>query len=707
MARAALDLIVNLHDNASSALDRLSSTLGTVSKLATGLAVGGIAAVGGGLVAAATQGLAFNSTMETVTAQLNAFTKDGNKSAAILDMIRERAARTPFAFEEMARATAGLLPAANQAGTSLESLVEQAEILAASNPAEGLEGAAFALREAVSGDFTSIIERFNLPRQYINQLKEEGVPNLEIVQRAMQQMGYDTDLVANLAQTASGRWSTFKDTLQGIAATATAGVFTTFSSSLGDVNGWLERMQPTLEAVAQRIGQDLAGALQTAIGWAQSIAENWSTWQPILIGIAATIATLMVPALWATATAIGANVAAMAPFLAIAAAIGAAVAVLYVAWRDNWGGIQEKTAAVVDWLKATVWSWFQGTAFPWLQDTALPALQHAFAVAWGAIAAAVDVAYQFLLTTVWPWLRDTAFPWLQDIALPALQSAFQTVWPIIQGAVSTVYTFLRDTVWAWLRNTAWPWLKDTALPALQEAFATAWEAITLAVNSAYAVFRDTIWPWLQTAFSNAAAWVERMKDRWNTAIDTAKDIVQGLQDKITTARDTMQTAIDTIKGLFTTGWDTVKTTVQGIWDTIGGYIEDPINTAKRTVETVIGTIKRLVQGGIDRVNDLITAINRIPVVPDIPTIPGFAAGVRNFSGGLALVGEQGPELVHLPRGSSVYSTPDTRRLLGGDTYYITINAPSGEASAIRREVERVLDARGRRADANLRAGRYR
>lgn len=34
-------------------------------------------------------------------------------------------------------------------------------------------------------------------------------------------------------------------------------------------------------------------------------------------------------------------------------------------------------------------------------------------------------------------------------------------------------------------------------------------------------------------------------------------------------------------------------------------------------------------------------------------IPGFAEGVTNFSGGLAVVGERGPELVRLPRGSDV------------------------------------------------------
>lgn len=34
-------------------------------------------------------------------------------------------------------------------------------------------------------------------------------------------------------------------------------------------------------------------------------------------------------------------------------------------------------------------------------------------------------------------------------------------------------------------------------------------------------------------------------------------------------------------------------------------------------------------------------------------IPGFASGVQNFGGGLALVGERGPEIVNLPRGSDV------------------------------------------------------
>lgn len=44
-------------------------------------------------------------------------------------------------------------------------------------------------------------------------------------------------------------------------------------------------------------------------------------------------------------------------------------------------------------------------------------------------------------------------------------------------------------------------------------------------------------------------------------------------------------------------------------------------------------------------------------------LPGFAAGTRNAPGGLSLVGERGPELVHLPRGASVIPNDDTEKLL--------------------------------------------
>lgn len=257
----ALGIDSSEYNEGLSKAEQRTSSFGNIVQSAAGLAVAGFAVVGGSAVAAGLAGLNFNNSMEIVTAQLNAFTKDGAKSAEILAMIKDRASKTPFAFEEMAKATASLLPAAKASGKGLEELISLAEILAASNPAEGLEGAAFSLKEALSGDFTSIIERFNLPRQRLKELKEEGVPALQAVQIAMQELGLDTDLVTNLSNTASGRWSTFKDTMVGVAATVTQPIFDLISSSLGRVNDYLAANQPLLDAFASVLSGKIVAAI--------------------------------------------------------------------------------------------------------------------------------------------------------------------------------------------------------------------------------------------------------------------------------------------------------------------------------------------------------------------------------------------------------------------------------------------------------------
>jgi hypothetical protein len=55
----------------------------------------------------------------------------------------------------------------------------------------------------------------------------------------------------------------------------------------------------------------------------------------------------------------------------------------------------------------------------------------------------------------------------------------------------------------------------------------------------------------------------------------------------------------------------------------------------------------------------------------------FANGTNFAPGGLALVGERGPELVTLPRGSKV--TPNHK--LGGNVVNINVNVPSGTSGA--------------------------
>ncbi len=64
-------------------------------------------------------------------------------------------------------------------------------------------------------------------------------------------------------------------------------------------------------------------------------------------------------------------------------------------------------------------------------------------------------------------------------------------------------------------------------------------------------------------------------------------------------------------------------------------------------------------------------------------VPGFAGGVSNFSGGLAVVGERGPELVDLPRGSSVIPNnqmSSQQPLIGTLVVYANDEAGGGRAA---------------------------
>jgi tape measure domain-containing protein len=125
-------------------------------------------------------------------------------------------------------------------------------------------------------------------------------------------------------------------------------------------------------------------------------------------------------------------------------------------------------------------------------------------------------------------------------------------------------------------------------------------------------------------------------------------------------------------------WDTVKNKMQVIWMEIQAGAETAINAV------------------INKINDLIRLLNKIPGV-SIPLVPkvdfdvlssvraapgtapkgygrsggaqAYASGTNFAPGGLSLVGERGPELIDLPRGSKVYTADQTAQMMKrGNTY---------------------------------------
>jgi len=113
----------------------------------------------------------------------------------------------------------------------------------------------------------------------------------------------------------------------------------------------------------------------------------------------------------------------------------------------------------------------------------------------------------------------------------------------------------------------------------------------------------------------------------------------------------------------------VISTAKTVWNKfqeIKKAIKDAMDSGKEKIDKVVSvfnSLKKTIGGVIDKIKGI-----KFPSPPKWLTdkIPGFATGVRNFTGGLAIVGETGPELVNLPSGANVYNARDTKRMLSNN-----------------------------------------
>jgi hypothetical protein len=84
-------------------------------------------------------------------------------------------------------------------------------------------------------------------------------------------------------------------------------------------------------------------------------------------------------------------------------------------------------------------------------------------------------------------------------------------------------------------------------------------------------------------------------------------------------------------------------------------------------------------------------------------VTAFAGGTNYAPGGMALVGEQGPELINLPKGSKVYTAQETAAMMGapaplkvggssggGGTTIINVNVARGAETQAAKEIKKLL-----------------
>ena len=128
----------------------------------------------------------------------------------------------------------------------------------------------------------------------------------------------------------------------------------------------------------------------------------------------------------------------------------------------------------------------------------------------------------------------------------------------------------------------------------------------------------------------------------------------------------------------------VSSAFKGLWEGIKSFLTNPLEGIKTMFRNAFNWI-------IGKVNALIGGLNKIKL-PDflgggginIPKIPTLWKGSNYTLGGLTLVGEQGPELVNMPRGASVTPAHKTEQLL---------NTPNATPQQVSIVVQTMLDGK--------------
>lgn len=163
--------------------------------------------------------------------------------------------------------------------------------------------------------------------------------------------------------------------------------------------------------------------------------------------------------------------------------------------------------------------------------------------------------------------------------------------------------------------------------------------------------------------------VHWLKDNWIQAIGFVIGFFATLPIKLPIyVYDAINAIIHWLMGI---NWGSV---FSGIGRAIGGAASDIWNAIKHAFDSImhlnwggimIGIGKQLGNALIDLLQGAINgALHGIPGHPHI-NLPHFAKGVKNFGGGYAVVGEQGPEIAYLPPGSDVYPNGTKPAGMGG------------------------------------------
>ena len=302
-----------------------------------------------------------------------------------------------------------------------------------------------------------------------------------------------------------------------------------------------------------------------------------------------------------------------------------------------------------------------------------------------------------LITSVedtWKWIKDLtteffankeAMTWV-GIALGILTALVVAHnWATI--AANASMAIQEGLLWAMITAETIATGVTTAFGAAVAFLTSPITLVILGIGALIAIIYLLITNWDQVKEAGAKAW-EWIKDKWNeagvwfnsTIIEPIKNFFKGLWDNIKTkageawegVKNKWNAASEWFKNTFV---EPVKTAFKTLGDNIKSFLTNPLESIKSSFKSAFNWI-------ISKMNTVIGGLNSFQIpdwVPalggkglNIPKIPMLYKGTEYFQpsktwGNMAIVGEQGPELIsNLPTGSKVHTADETRDLLFGN-----------------------------------------
>lgn len=283
-------------------------------------------------------------------------------------------------------------------------------------------------------------------------------------QNGQEIIGVVQQVIASFTGEATGKQPTWIDTL---------------FKPLKDFSVWLVRNGPAITDIIGKIGNFFSDVFFPAVSKVITfLANNWST---ILIFF--TVFKSSIGIMYGVSQAITAVRIAIAllanPFLAVAGL----VALFAVAWKNDWGGIQEKVGAV--------WAWLQ----PILEENIPIAIQTLSNFWTTTLLPAITTVWTWISTVFIPFIAGTLIPWLQ-INIPTAIAQLMVWWNNLRNSLMTVWTYISTYILPIFSGVAS--LLGTIVQGAILGFLFLWNLIQPSLAVVWSFFQDNILPILAT-----------------------------------------------------------------------------------------------------------------------------------------------------------------------------------------------------------------